>query len=345
MSPEQARGDELLDHRCDIYALGVMLYEMAGGKPPFEGNAATVMWKHIHETAPDIRLINANIPLELVRIVQKALAKSPHERFQSTAELAAALRAIGKAPPPPPIEPKKKKDRRWIWALGLLLVMVALIGGGSLLMSPTKPERPPTQAVSQVPPSKTRQESAPLTDKAEEGCPSDMLLMAEGEICFDKYEVTNKGYQACVAAGSCSEPDKSTSLTRRDDEGYYGNAAYHDYPVIRVNWEQAKAYCEFAGKRLPTPSEWEQAADYAWPNLDEITQYDDTEAVGSTGDVSPDGGHNLADNVSEWVDGVDERKPSEKLVKGKSFYSQPTDIETRLPSKPDWGVGFRCVRE
>ncbi|RMG93374.1 MAG: serine/threonine protein kinase, partial [Chloroflexi bacterium] len=91
MSPEQVLG-EPVDHRADIYSLGVMLYEMVAGKPPFEGKTAvTVMMKHVNEPVPDIRISNVNIPDGLAGVLEKALAKSPADRFQSTHEMALVL--------------------------------------------------------------------------------------------------------------------------------------------------------------------------------------------------------------------------------------------------------------
>lgn len=94
MSPEQIRGQKP-DNRADIYALGIILYQMISGRLPFQGeNTAATMMQHLNAPVPDARQFNQAVPAALVAVIQKALAKEAAQRYQSAAEMAIALRQI-----------------------------------------------------------------------------------------------------------------------------------------------------------------------------------------------------------------------------------------------------------
>ena len=91
MSPEQIKGVEI-DRRSDIYSLGVMLFEMVSGRPPFQADSAmTLMMMHVNDPVPDLRQLRPDLPMGLVQVIEKALAKDPNRRYQTAGEMAAAL--------------------------------------------------------------------------------------------------------------------------------------------------------------------------------------------------------------------------------------------------------------
>ena len=91
MSPEQAMG-RMVDGRSDLYAVGVMLYEMLLGFPPFDGaDSYSVGYKHVHEVPVAPEIVDARTPPPLGAVVMKCLAKAPDERYQRGTELADAL--------------------------------------------------------------------------------------------------------------------------------------------------------------------------------------------------------------------------------------------------------------
>jgi len=191
---------------------------------------------------------------------------------------------------------------------------------------------------------------------------------------IDKTEVTNGMYAQCDAAGSCTHPANTSSSTR---SSYYGDSQYNDYPVIYVDWNQANAYCRWAGRRLPTEAEWEKAArgtdgrTYSWGEQTptcSLVNYGscegDTTAVGSyPGGASVYGALDMAGNVwewaSDWYSGTYyANSPSEnpqgpgsgkyRVLRGGSwfYFSRFLRSSVRFSHFPDFMFnfwGFRCA--
>lgn len=94
MSPEQAE-QHPFDHRVDIYALGIVLYEMLTGRAPYIGDLEMmILYGHVHGEAPPLRQWRPEVPASVVQVIERAMAKSPEARFHTAGELALAIEAL-----------------------------------------------------------------------------------------------------------------------------------------------------------------------------------------------------------------------------------------------------------
>jgi formylglycine-generating enzyme required for sulfatase activity/dienelactone hydrolase len=123
MAPEQIEGQPA-DARSDVFALGVVMFELLTGRRPF---AADTAWGTMHATitsdAPSVSRLRADVPPALARIVMRALAKRPDDRYPSARELANDLAALGKADVAPAMP-----ARRWVTRVAIGALVVAAAG-------------------------------------------------------------------------------------------------------------------------------------------------------------------------------------------------------------------------
>jgi eukaryotic-like serine/threonine-protein kinase len=191
---------------------------------------------------------------------------------------------------------------------------------------------------------------------------------------INKTEVTNAMYAKCVDDGICQPPFDNRSMTRAN---YFDNNLYLNYPVVKVNWDNAQEYCHWINGRLPTEAEWEKAArgtlgrNYPWGNeLPDCTMLNFSNCIGETTEfsrydpvgASPYGLLDMAGNVGEWVsDWYDDNyysvSPSEnptgpasgdtRVVRGGAFNqtsnARSASRDSTGPIVRTYNIGFRCV--
>jgi eukaryotic-like serine/threonine-protein kinase len=140
MAPEQVAADPELDPRADVYALGVLGFEMLAGRPPFGGDSpAAVLAAHVAETAPRLEGLRPEVPPALAEVIARCLRKRPQDRWPSAAALAAELEPFlmpsGGATP----VGLTAQGRRRRAAVGAGLAVAAVLAVGAILARPPAP--------------------------------------------------------------------------------------------------------------------------------------------------------------------------------------------------------------
>ncbi|MBM3286228.1 MAG: hypothetical protein FJY88_02595 [Candidatus Eisenbacteria bacterium] len=145
MAPEQIRGEPVTG-AADIYALGLLLYEMIAGSPPFDGeNPMTIAYQHLNNSPPPLAARAPHCPPALIEIVERAMQKEAGKRFASAGEMAEALCAAcagRRAAPGLPPGRRLRRTPRWAWIAGASATAAAITIGGVHLLSPVGSDRP-----------------------------------------------------------------------------------------------------------------------------------------------------------------------------------------------------------
>lgn len=363
MSPEQIQGAKL-DHRTDIYSLGIMLYQMLTGRVPFEhpedsDSDYPVLTAHINQAPTPPSHWVAEISPFLEAAILKALEKRPENRFASCQEFQAGLL-------PSPLPATKSA----------IVPQLEPVVPKRVELPPQPSERKPYQRA-----------MTPVRENPKDGLKyvwippgSFMMGCSPGDKeCYENEEPSHrvtisKGFwigQTQVTVGAFKRFAAATGRDMPPAPYFNSGWANENMPIVNVSWDDAREYCTWAGGRLLTEAEWEYAArggstEARHGNIDEIAWHHKNSG-GRTREVAQKrandfGLFDVLGNVSEWVnDWYDDKyyqnSPSQdppgptsgrwRVLRGGSWDDFPWDVRVsgrtgNYPVARDNNMGLRC---
>jgi formylglycine-generating enzyme required for sulfatase activity len=251
MSPEQVTGGHV-DHRADLYSLGIVGYEMLVGKPPFGGNTPTeILMKRVAQPAQPIEKVRADTPPGLAEVINRCLEQDPARRYSTGGEIVRALGGTTTSGGHSTAEMVRRARRaRLPWALALAGALVLVVAVGALVVR-----------------TRTSRGAGPA------GPPEGMVLVPTGTYTIGRdggHAVSRPAHQVALAAFYLDRTEVTVGAFRRVAAqtsvgiGWRAPAEADSLlPVTGVTWPMAMAYCGTAHPprgRLPTEEEWEAAA-------------------------------------------------------------------------------------
>ena len=372
MAPEQLKG-EPVSARTDQFALAAVAYTILSGRRPFDADTLAALFSKILNQDPvPLEAVNPALGTEFERVLRKAMAKDPAGRFESCTEFVTALKAAQqeatrrslKAAPSAKEYPQGRSAP----------LARAQVEAPKPAPTPAPPSAPGAgevrinaadgQRYVWIPPGRFDMGCSPGDKEcADDEKPRHGVRIANG-FWMGQTEVTVGAYRRFTQATGRAVPPAPSFA---QNEGH---------PVVNVTWDDALAYCRWAGGRLPTEAEWEYAAraGTTGPRYGELAAigWYTANSGGHTHEVAqkqPNGFglYDMLGNVWEWVadwyheeyyaafdsEPRDPRGPPTgqlRVLRGGSWFLDPRDVRASYRTRvvPGSGVnsgGFRCVRE
>lgn len=341
MPPEQIQNERSIDHRADIYSLGITLFQLCTGRCPFQNsNHFALMMAHVNNPPPRPSSLRKDLPPQLETLILDTLAKDPDDR---------------------------PKD------CGVFRERLQQALGGT--------RRPQNVPVHSLPPTIKRQDGHELIliPEGEFLLGPNRRSIYLDSFYMDATPVTNRQFKLFMDVTGYKPSDSSAKRFLSHWEGLQCPTKWLEHPVVFVSWFDARAYAAWAGLHLPTEAQWEKAArgekgrKYPWGREDPTPsrahfgrKKHTTVAVRShPKGVSPYGIHDMAGNVWEWCEDVDvpsfysdgpTHNPRNVLrgehpkyvLRGGSWMYDARSLKTtkRTSYEPHFrldDVGFRCI--